>query len=91
MGHKTIWKYDLSILDEQTILISVGAEILSVACQREIPVLWAKVYPDGPQIYRKVQMRGTGHPLNGREGTFVGTAIMAGGALVWHVFVSPEK
>lgn len=92
----TIWKYGLMITDEQELTVPPGFRPLSVAVQRfdhggmgvhEELCLWAEVEPDGTEEHVTVCLRGTGHPFVGNEGLFVGTAMMRGGSLVWHVYM----
>ena len=83
---RTIWKFPLDVLDEQIISMPRHAEILSVACQNDALVMWAKVDPENSLRQHKIHIRGTGHPLDEEEGRFIGTVLMAGGSLVWHVF-----
>jgi len=82
----TIWKYPLDVIDTQVILMPEGAEILSVAIQRDIPCVWVKVDQNAKLQPRDIHIRGTGHPLYGYEGKFIGSFQLDGGAFVFHVF-----
>ena len=90
---RTIWKFVLPVTDEQDLEFPKGATFLYVGQQGnpgEI-VIWMAVDPSAPRVKRKVQIRGTGHPLTEREGIFLGTVSNQSSpftpALVWHVFM----
>lgn len=102
-----IWKFALKLLDHQTLILPKGSHILSVGYQPQTPrptddiQLWAWV-PPGTDAYWKEQLRseerkiailGTGHPSPRPfdEVTFLGTVLMANGALAWHVFLDGER
>lgn len=83
---KTIYKYPLQVLDSQTVQMPENSEILSVGeCPRDGLVMWAQVDIQEKEALQTIILRGTGQPLNGSEGYFVGTVQMRSG-LVWHVF-----
>jgi len=82
-----VYKYLLDLVDYQAVPLPAGAEILSVAEQLSGLVMWAKVDPARPTVPRDIIIKGTGHPITNDElGRFIGTALMYGGTLVWHVF-----
>ena len=83
---RTIYKYLLIVDASQFLSMPTGAEILCVQTQHGEPHLWAVVDTDQPQEEREIIMRGTGHPLNGQEGRYIGTVQTHGGGLVWHLF-----
>lgn len=85
---KTIWKYPLKVVDQQTIRMPERAQILSVQTQNGTPCIWALVQPDAVLLPRTINTFGTGHPIDGNPGAFVGTYQLQGGALVlvFHVF-----
>lgn len=93
---RTVWKFELPLQDA---IIEVempkGAQILHVGKQgaERIVYLWALVESDADKETRRFRIHGTGHPLANNAGTgyntydtYVGTAIMLDGMLVWHVF-----
>ena len=89
---KTIWKYPLEITDKQMIELPIGAEILSVIAQGDVPTLYAVVDPgQQAKVEIKVRVVGTGHPLGSPELPFVGTVSTHGGSLVWHVFAGCRR
>jgi hypothetical protein len=84
---KTIWKYELAILDEQDISAPADWEPLSVQLQRGVPCLWAAVDSDKPVIQHRLWIHGTGHKMSEMDRLFVGTFQMPDLGLVFHVFV----
>lgn len=81
----TIYKFPAPINDEVALSMPVGAVVLSVALQAGEPVLWALVTPTAGYEQRRFHWRGTGHPADGL-GRFIGTVLMHGGVLVFHLF-----
>jgi hypothetical protein len=71
-----------------------GGEIVSIACQYpesrpDVVMVWTvEERSDGSGPKRQVQVYGTGHPLSNFAKP-LGSAIAAGGALVWHVMEMP--
>lgn len=96
---KTIWKFPIPVQDD-IIEISMPkqAEIVHVAWKAGQLCLWAIVETESIKGYesteiRKFRVRGTGHEIkpNVNTGyntydTYVGTALVDGLPLVWHVF-----
>lgn len=84
---KTIWKFPMTVADEQEIALPYGFELLSVQTQRETPCLWALVDPENTEEeLLLVCMYGTGHTITRTTGAFLGTFQIANGSLVFHVF-----
>lgn len=83
---KTIWKYQLEIVGEQSIQLPEGAEILSAQVQCESLCLWALVTPANPIQRRIIEIIGTGHPLDESERKYISTVQADGGDLVRHIF-----
>ena len=83
---KRILKYELSIEDEQTILLPDNAELLTVQVQRGVPCLWARVDTAELNVRRKIITHGTGHIVPDTTGRYVGTYQLDSGSLVFHVF-----
>jgi hypothetical protein len=81
----TIWKFPLPIGDVVDVPMPEGARVLTVAAISDAPFLWAIVDPYAPVVDREFVIRGTGHPL-GDVGAYLGTFIVLGGTLVFHVF-----
>ncbi len=89
---KTIYKYQLEIEDSQVVQMPLDAEILKVDTQKAHPCLWAMVETDHVLEDRIIQIRGTGHPAIGlTKEDYLGTFIMLGGDLVFHVFEGVKK
>lgn len=77
-------------VDDQPHKIGTGP-VLHVACQQgpESVEVWTREGPE-PVQHRPVRVYGTGQPLPARW-AHIGSAVTAGGALVWHVFAAhPE-
>lgn len=81
---KVVWKTVLLARDEQEISVSPDAEFLFVHEQNGDICLWYRCTPDLVKVPRKIGIKGTGH--SGAHGIYIGSAILHGGALVFHVF-----
>lgn len=82
----TIWKFPLApMANEVRVPMPKGAVILTAAAINDDPFVWAIVDPDAPIIERELSIRGTGHDL-GTVGGYIGTFVLYGGSLVFHVF-----
>lgn len=87
-----IWKYPLTVMNEQTLILPPGAQLLTVQVQDERPCLWALVDERAPsRQMRHLAIYGTGHPLPENPGTYIGTFQLRGGAFVGHVFELPDE
>lgn len=83
----TIWKYEIGVTDEQTVMVPEGAEILCVQMQGTTPCLWALVNPKLKPAPRTIEIHGTGNPQAPETAAhYIGTFQQFGGRLVWHVF-----
>ena len=83
---KTIYKYQLSVVERQSICMPEGAEVLTVQDQNGALCLWALIDPDNSQSERIIYMVGTGHKINADKGNYVGTIQSPDGTLILHVF-----
>lgn len=84
---KTIHKYKIRTIDEQTIQMPVDAQILHVDEVSGTLYLWAKVNPQNKMEDVKVSIYGTGMEMD--DTTIlrhIGSIIVRAG-FVWHVFV----
>jgi hypothetical protein len=92
-----IFKYNLEVVDKQTIKLPPGSRVLSVMNQRDNIVLYALVHPiNNKNLIEDVSIRivGTGHDIdffipnpNLTDGyKFLGTVSLHDGALMFHVF-----
>jgi len=87
---ETIYKYELDVfLDEQTINMPDGAEILTIQTQNGRGQMWVKVDPHNPLVSRRFKTFGTGQELSGD--TYVGTYQIQEGRFVFHVFEQHPK
>lgn len=80
----TVYKYTVPAEDRPVVRTHKGAELLCVAEQFGALCLWVRVDPSQPETMRGLRVAGTGHP--DADGVYVGTALLAGGSLVLHVF-----
>jgi hypothetical protein len=83
---KTIWKYACPVEDVFELEIPKHHKILSFQCQKDKPCIWVLVDPDTPKVKKRFQIFGTGHPITGWIGNYIGTAQQFNGSLVWHLF-----
>lgn len=86
---RTIWKFPLRVNDVQDIEMPRGATILHVNLQYNTICLWALVDPDATRERRLIAICGTGHSAPD-DGRYIGSVMMMGGDLVFHVFERPE-
>ena len=86
---RTIWKFELRVDDLQTVSMPPDSKVLTAQVQREKVCIWALVDPNNAQrIDYPVWVHGTGHPVtDAAQGRYVTSVQLAGGALVFHVFV----
>ena len=83
----TIWKYPIEVTGYQQVEMPIKSKVLSVQIQHERPCIWVQVNPDETDTcQRAVYTKGTGHPIIGIIGNFVGTYQLENGSLVFHVF-----
>ena len=83
-----VWKFPLALKDIAEVEMPAHAEALYVGVQGDSPFLWALVNQDAPRKTRRFRVAGTGHTL-GPVGSHVGSFMLVGGALVFHVFEMP--
>ncbi len=81
---KSVWKFALHPF--ASLSMPVGAKALSVHAQNNEICLWAEVDTDAEKESRKFVVVGTGHPVPVEAGAFIGSALLNGGELVFHVF-----
>lgn len=86
--NKTIWKFPLELTFRQSIVMPVGAEILTVQIQNEIPCLWALVNPDEVVEFRHIEIFATGTRFYDIivPRKYISTFQMGKGQLVYHAF-----
>jgi hypothetical protein len=83
---KTIYKYELSVEDNQIIKMPDGAKFLSLQTQNENPCIWMLVDTENKLVDIHFVTYGTGHEIKSGLGEFVGTYQLNNGRLVFHVF-----
>lgn len=89
---RRVYKYGIRIEDDIVLTLPRGAEILHVDVQRnpadepEDAFVWALVDPSAEQVDRRFRLAGTGHGLPDDDLTHIGSFLMMGGALVFHLF-----
>jgi len=93
--NRAVYKYPFLIGDYFKLSLPRGAQILHVATQQQIAqggyrdqaCLWALVQPTAAKEEREFLLVGTGHPISPTDRLeHVGTFMMEGGALVFHLF-----
>jgi hypothetical protein len=82
--NQSIWKYELRVVDHQTVQMPIGARILTVQVQRDALCLWAIVDQEAKRETRIFCIFGTGERFNRPDATYIGT--VQDGDFVWHVF-----
>ena len=90
---ETIWKFELTPSDGVIrIDMPQTSEVLSCGAVGDSIFIWSK-FSSGAKdldfIPRYFEVFGTGHEIHcdmGIDRKFIGTALMYGGSLVWHVF-----
>jgi hypothetical protein len=85
---RRIFKFLIPFRDRVTVMMPKGADLLHIGVQNEGIYAWALCEPANVPEPRSFAVIGTGHPVG--EGLdaldHVATVILAGGALVFHVF-----
>lgn len=79
-----VWKFRLSLTEEQTIELPGGATILSTQNQGGQICLWAIVNPEQEKVAKRIAIIGTGNPMPSGVQRFIGTVLMT--HFVWHIF-----
>ena len=85
---KTIWKYAIPMMNNFNLPLPVGAEILTVHPQKDIPTIWV-LFDMGKECeteVRKFFIRGTGHYFEATNYKYIGTFFQSNESLVWHLF-----
>ena len=88
---EVIYKYELSIDDEQCVDIPAINQILSIQVQNGKPCMWVKVDTSSKLEKRYFKTVGTGNPIHFTACCYVGTYQVEGGALVFHVFETHDN
>lgn len=89
---KTIWKFELT---EETVLrLPRGSKVLSVGVQNDLIYLWAEVDTLADLVDRRFAVYGTGMRIlveSDQSLEFVGTVMIHGDRLVFHVYEVVKK
>lgn len=72
MSH-SIWKFPLAT----EVVMPVGAKVLTVQVQHDVPCIWAVVDPSADRETRRFAVVGTGHPVD-RKGPYIATFQLEG-------------
>ena len=83
---RTIWKFELEVTDIQTVALPKGCFILQVEVQRGTPCLWVECDSEAPKVDRVFAIYGTGHSLPDNPGKYIGSYMLQGGMLVFHLY-----
>lgn len=83
---KTVWKQVLRPTDVQEIMVPMGTEFLCAREQHEEICVWFRCDPSQSVEARWIAVVGTGNPAPD-DGTYIGTASLKSGLLMFHVFV----
>jgi hypothetical protein len=82
---RTIWKFQLNPI-ARGVVMPVGAKVLTAREQGDTICIWAEVDPDAEGSMRHFVVYGTGHEMPDDPGTYIGTASLSGGRLIFHVY-----
>jgi hypothetical protein len=88
MSRRAVWKYPISLDGGITrYQIPEGARLLHCAEQAGSICLWFEVRPDEIRTQQRAfRIFGTGDAAIDDHLTYVGTALLSGGSLVFHVY-----
>ncbi len=85
MKKLTIWKFPLEIHGLQDINMPLGAKLLHVETQDNVPTLWAMVDPTQAKASRRIEIRGTGAPFYEANRIYISTYQNKEGC-IYHAF-----
>jgi hypothetical protein len=84
---ETVYKYQLRTIDEQSIEMPLGAEVLALQIQNGVPCIWARVNPKHSKIRYRFKIFGTGQLIEDDfVGKYIGTYQIKNSALIFHVW-----
>ena len=91
---RTVWKYKLevdSIREDVfiagTVKVPAGSKTLTVGVQNNSSYVWVEVDPHAPPTYsKKFYSVGTGHGIVPDNTKYIGTVLLNGGTLVFHIY-----
>ena len=70
---RKVFKYRIPIDDSFVLKLPVGAKILMVQVQNQIPCIWALIDPDAVYEDRQFRLAGTGHPITEDNLAYIGS------------------
>jgi len=91
---QTIWKFPIKSIGNDALEMPLGASVLTVQVQNEIPVIWARVDPEQPKVRRRVWIAVTGGRIELpviEDSDYIGTFQLHDGRFVGHVFLGRER
>ena len=87
---KRILKFELSVTDEQQVVMPAGAQILTAQFQFGVLQLWAicdeAVLPRYGRVPRRIVIYDADAWLPEDPGKYINTVRQENGMLVWHIF-----
>ena len=83
---KAIHKHNLLTIDRQCVMLPANAEVLTVQTQNGEPCLWVMADINQPLEQKAIAIYATGQDLPSSAGKYIGTYMMAGDSLGFHVF-----
>lgn len=90
---KTIYKYELKAVCHQNltepVMMPHDAKILQVGAQGDDMFIWAEIDTESSVIERHFEIFCTGHEMQvdmGVEREYIGSLMMHGGAVIFHVY-----
>ena len=86
---KTIYKYPLFVTRTQDVRLPIGADILTIQVQNELPYIWALVDPMAEKESVTIEIFRTGEQINfdmGADRVYISTFQVIDGTLVFHAF-----
>lgn len=81
-----IWKWEIEVTDEQTLMMPSGAKLLDVQMQAGKCCVWALCDQNAEKKPRHLAIYGTGNFMPDDPGEYIATFQMHGGSLVFHAF-----
>ena len=86
---RTVFKYPLSTNREFTIELPLGARLLHIGLQENMPTLWAEVDKNSSLERRTFFCIGTGYDIPDNA-SYVGT-IEQSGYYMWHYYIDEDR
>ena len=86
---KTIYKYELKLVQKQVISVPSNSKILTVQLQKDRIVLYAEVDTDNFLVPRVINIIGTGQTLPDLPLEYISTVQI--GEFVWHIYETIER